>query len=231
VKQAKPSGDHAGRFFAVEGVLDGTISVRGRFRLDWGHVDKNPKMKSTTNRFALRDLTRAHHAQLDAEVGSLDDHDSYVRYLIGMAAFREAIEPQLRRAAYPVEFGGWRPTLISAELLGDMRDLGVGNPAPEIAHPIAPSLSALMGVLYVVEGSTLGARVLVKRARQLHFGAAHGARHLHAQLSNPESWIVFQQILQEIEPFDVDVAAKSACDTFHTAYQAFRRIRHAAFPG
>ena len=187
-------------------------------------------MKTATNRFLLRDLTRDHHQQLDAEVGDLVDRSSYIRYVKGMTAFRGAIEPQLRRLDYPFAFGGWRPTLILAELLDDMRYLQVENTGPVVLHSIEPGISALLGVLYVVEGSTLGARVLVKRAQDLDFDATHGARHLYAQTSNPESWISFQQILRDVEPFDVHVAAKTACDTFHTAYQAFRRMRYAEFP-
>jgi heme oxygenase len=210
---------------------NGTFIRLARLRLNGVLNFKKPSMKSSTNRFLLRELTRKHHQQLDSQVGALEDKQSYIHYVAGMTAFRETIEPHLRRLSYPVEFGGWRPTLIQSELNDDMRDLGIARNAADTTFVIEPDISGLMGILYVIEGSTLGARVLVRQAHALGMTGTYGARHLAAQTSNPESWIAFQQILQEIEPFDVELAAKSACDTFDVAYRAFRRTRHAEFNG
>jgi heme oxygenase len=209
----------------------GTFIRLMRLGLNGVLIFKKSSMISSTNRFLLRELTREHHQQLDSQVGALEDRQSYIRYICGMTAFRETIEPQLRRLSYPIEFGGWRPTLIQAELEDDMRDLGLAKTAAGTGFEMAPDISHLMGALYVIEGSTLGARVLVRQAQALGMNGTFGARHLAAQTSNPESWIAFQQILQEIEPFDVELAAKSACDTFEVAYHSFRKTRHAEFNG
>jgi heme oxygenase len=50
-------------------------------------------------------------------------------------------------------------------------------------------------VHYVLEGSSLGARVLRRQAAALGMSAGHGARHLWAQTAAPENWRAFVEAL------------------------------------
>ena len=47
----------------------------------------------------------------------------------------------------------------------------------------------------MLEGSALGARILVKRAASLGFSDAFGARHLCAQTADPTAWSRFVELL------------------------------------
>lgn len=176
------------------------------------------------SRFTLRELTRDDHERLDALVGEFTDRDAYIRYLEGMTAFRENVERRLAEIDDPQAFGGWKPGLISAELEQDLRDLG--HDAPDAAPPFDLPLDrdGLLGVLYVLEGSALGARLLIRRAAELGFSAEHGARHLAAQTSRPESWTAFVTLLDGMTPCGVEKAAAAARMTFAAAIDAFSGI-------
>src|SRR5262245_40133704 len=138
------------------------------------------------SRFALRELTRDDHERLDALVGEFSDTDAYGRYLEGMTAFRGAVERELADVDYPDGFGDWRPGLILSELKQDLQDLGRDPPEDGRSFDLPKDRESLLGVLYVLEGSSLGARLLVRRAAALGFSADHGARHLAAQTARPE---------------------------------------------
>lgn len=183
-------------------------------------------MAANATRFTLRDLTRDHHERLDNKVGTLESVPAYHRYLTGMHVFRTAVDSGLRSHAFPPAFDGWRPTLIADELQKDMADLSL-RPAADAAPAIdvPGDLSELVGMLYVLEGSTLGARILVKQAAALGFDAANGARHLARQTGDPASWGRFQAILESCaDAIDMDKAAASARKIFDTAYRAFEAL-------
>jgi heme oxygenase len=176
------------------------------------------------SRFALRDLTRSDHERLDALVGDFSDTEAYGRYLEGMAAFRGAIERALEDIDYPESFGVWRPSFIFRQLEQDLEDLGRGVPDASPAFDLPKDENGLLGVLYVLEGSALGARLLVRRAAALGFSADQGARHLAAQTSRPESWGKFVALLDGMVPAGLERAAQAARATFQAAIDAFGGI-------
>ena len=176
------------------------------------------------SRFALRELTRDDHERLDSLVGEFTDESAYVRYLQGMAAFRGSVERRLAEIEYPQGFGSWRPGLIAAELKQDLQDLGQDTQGIAAPFDLPVDGDGLLGVLYVLEGSSLGARLLVRRAAELGFSAGHGARHLAAQTSRPESWASFVTLLDDIAPSGVEKAARAARLTFAAAIDAFSGI-------
>lgn len=180
-------------------------------------------MSVNAKRFALRELTRAQHEKLDASVGELNSQDAYRRYIKGIAAFRNTVEAPIVSTVLPASFGSWRPTLIGAELKDDLRDLGLDQPGVLTGFEMPRDVSGMLGVFYVLEGSSLGARLLARQAAALGFEAGHGARHLAAQTANPESWGGFQAILEGISSFDVNTAAQSAGRTFEVALEAFSK--------
>ncbi|GAB4065713.1 biliverdin-producing heme oxygenase [Ancylobacter sonchi] len=178
-------------------------------------------MHHDSRRHALRALTKDAHAELDASVGGFDSRLDYVRYLKGQYVFRHAAEAGLDRVTWPAEFGDWRPKPLTALLRADLDDLDVELPPAPPALDIAPA--DLLGVLYVLEGSGLGARVLHRRAAEIGFDEATGARHLAAQAGDRDSWPTFLTQLEAAEPFDMDRTVGAALATFAAAGAAFER--------
>lgn len=184
-------------------------------------------MKHTANRFLLREMTRPHHEKLDAEVGSLENEAAYRRYLAGISQFRFSVEPALQAADYPASFGDWRPGFVESELYLDCSDLDLPPANAPSSVDLPDSISGLLGMLYVLEGSSLGARLLVRQAAALGYDGRFGARHLVKQTADTSSWTAFQSILESAADFDLDAAGAAAASTFGHARQAFEQVRHA----
>ena len=177
-------------------------------------------------RFALRDRTAATHAALDRRVGELDTIERYARYLRGMYGFREPIETALAEITLPDWFAGWRPIAVAATILADLADLGdAAGATPPAALPQMRDPSSLLGVLYVLEGASLGARLLYGRARELGMSDRYGARHLALQAQSAESWRRFLALLGSAPTFDLDGAVDAALATFAVAHRAVEEPR------
>lgn len=157
--------------------------------------------------------TRNLHEQLDSGIGGFATLDDYHRYLAGTYAFRAALEPALP----PTQ--GWEPQQLAGALLADLNDLGQAGP-PVPAAPRLDNASAVAGALYVIEGSTLGARLLQRRAESLGLGPDHGARHLHDQTAEQGRWGRFLAWLEagQIAP---EQAAASANAVFQLALTSY----------
>ena len=182
--------------------------------------------QTKTRRFLLRDSTSAAHAALDAMVGPLGSMAEYRRYLVGIAGFRLAIEPCLERSEFGERTGGWRPTRIAAALRADLADLAMPDMVrPAMAMRIG-SREAYLGCAYVIEGSALGARVLIRRAEELGLGAGFGARHLAEQSATLDNWRAFTELLDAAEPYDAAAAAAAANAAFDAARNSFRTLAH-----
>lgn len=122
-------------------------------------------MQSLTER--LRADNRDRHAEIESRVGLPDtvrSRDDYVSLLTGLLAFHAAVEAEL---------DGWRTSFAelgvdlaayrrSGLLRRDLADLGAAAPAAGAPLGVAGFAEAL-GVLYVVEGSTLGGTYLAPR--------------------------------------------------------------------
>lgn len=175
-----------------------------------------------TRRQELRARTARAHADLDTLVGEFATVADYRRYVRGMAAFRSSIEPRIR--SLPAALAGWNPCLIGRALELDLADLGMAWPASMPGDDSRLSDGDLFGVLYVLEGSSLGARLLRKRASVLGFDDTYGARHLSLQCQSPDAWKAFLSQLETAEPFDLDEAATAADATFRLAARAFESI-------
>lgn len=128
------------------------------------------------------------HAALDARAsreGWFDDLARYREWLRSMHAFHSQIGVEL--AAFDVQ--GLHGEGRVAHLASDLRDLGAMPMAarPANALQIEDRVAAL-GALYVTEGATLGARILVKRALALGCSEGHGARFLTAEAQGFATW-------------------------------------------
>lgn len=177
---------------------------------------------SGERRWQLRERTAAVHAELDELVGGFDSLEAYRRYVVGTARFRLPIESQIQADALPGQLSGWQPSLLSPLISADLDDLGIeAPPTGDVAAP--RNVHEWVGVLYVLEGSSLGARVLAKRAEAIGLGPAFGARHLFRQVKGAEhGWQPFLIAMERVSSLDIDIAAGAAILTFESAINAFR---------
>lgn len=190
-------------------------------------MDRVPAEPVVTRHGQLREATLASHAALDAAVGSFGSLREYSRYLSAMAAFRAPVEATLAASGDIAPSGMTLPPTLSPALSADMADLGV-PPATTGSASLAPlvkSPSGVAGALYVLEGSAVGARILVRRAAALGLDATHGARHLVAQASDRARWPRFLLALERVPAFDLDAAISAATAVFASASSAFREVR------
>jgi heme oxygenase len=178
-------------------------------------------MDQALRRFQLRERTAHAHAIVDAAVGVFGDIVGYGRYLSAIYRFRAPLERDLEALAWPAAMGGWRPRQVSETIAADLADLGLEVPEVAVARKLAED--ALMGTLYVLEGSILGSQVLFRRAQQLGLSATHGARHLALQSAGIDEWRGFLALLETAEPFDIDRATAASLATFAAAESAFQK--------
>lgn len=110
----------------------------------------------------------------------------YIQIVEAYAHFYRCIEKRILQAA-PVPGFCYESRRKSAWLDSDLKQLGSLTPGPpplaEQHWDIGPinSIGALAGVLYAIEGSTLGGQVIGRHlARHLHLNADSGARFFNA---------------------------------------------------
>lgn len=117
-------------------------------------------------RTLLRDATATEHARLDAKLGALDlcEAAGYRRFLEINAAALLPLEQSLLRAGVRDVLPDWDDRARSEAILHDLTRLG-GTPRL-LEAPVLTDRSAVLGTLYVLEGSRLGAAYLLRAVRQ-----------------------------------------------------------------
>jgi heme oxygenase len=173
-------------------------------------------------RETLRRATGAAHKTLEAGIGDLADYSNYRNYVAGLLAFRAVAEPYVAAWRRPGHWGDWQPTRIATDLAVDAIALDV---QPRIVRwPAEPDNAAqAIGFLYVLEGSALGARVLLRNREALPPGE-RGLRHLQRQAGSLDNWRAFVDRLETEPDLDVDETARSASLAFELAAQAMRGL-------
>lgn len=125
----------------------------------------------------LRAGTSDLHARVDAcFADGLDTPLAYARYLVGMHRFAsdfEIVIDALPRASY------W--------LAGDLRDLSLAPLPPFGVRGVASEADERLGWEYVMAGSSVGARYLLRGAQALGHSEGAGARFL-ARHAAGDSW-------------------------------------------
>jgi heme oxygenase len=168
-------------------------------------------------RWRLREATAAAHARIDARVGNaFDDVGGYAAFLRAMHRFVRHARDVLADA----------PDLDECEtaLAADLDVLGC---RPLEAAPIEADrrADARLGWRYVIAGSSLGARVLQRRALALGFDHAHGARYL-ALHAKGEAWTSLLGTLDALRlPADGE---RSACAGANAAFDCVEHCLDAA---
>lgn len=147
--------------------------------------------------------------------------ESYRRYCRAMLRFRGPLERAVVSLVSKTD-EEWSFIPISDHLRADLNDLG----GPAYREPLSSSCQLdakrLPGALYVLEGSSLGAQLLVKRAALLGLSAHHGARHLAQQTGDPKRWPAFVKTLERHGTEHPEEAVRGALDAFAAALEAFR---------
>lgn len=114
----------------------------------------------------LRATTADSHAALDATVAAFDIERTtgYAAFLAASAAALAPLELGLERGGVEAWLPDWPRRARREVLARDLAALGLATPlSPRPVHVPSPAFGA--GLLYVLEGSRLGARFLARRAR------------------------------------------------------------------
>lgn len=190
-------------------------------------MDRSSVRLAKTPRFVLRDAVMADHMRTEAvvEAAQVFAHpDHYTAWLRAMYALHLYAAPCVDGAAQA--FG--LPLRSAAHLAALETDIAImqGQTAHGV-HPVAQgvpvapvSLDAQIGVAYVIEGSGLGAQVLVRRAQ-----AADGLSHHYLTMLCAEiktRWPAFVTGL-EAQDLDLDVASAAARQTFGVLQDALHK--------
>src|SRR5262249_13922791 len=114
----------------------------------------------------LRQSTSDAHARLDAQFGGLDlrQRSDYRRFLEASVAALLPLEAALVEAGVEQVFPDWPLRSRRRAILDDLDR--VGGVVRLLAIPPAPNFGQLLGTMYVLEGSRLGAQVLLKAVSQ-----------------------------------------------------------------
>jgi len=118
--------------------------------------------RSSGLRGKLRDATAADHRELDARFAGFDlsNHSGYRRFLEASAAALLPLEAALERAGVAGIFDDWAHRSRRAAIIADVGKLGGAiRPLPDVG-PF--TRHGLLGALYVLEGSRLGAKFLLR---------------------------------------------------------------------
>ena len=174
----------------------------------------------------LKARTRTHHDAAEAspamQAVMADDltRDAYRDHLTRLLAFYDALEPALAEVD---GLGAVLPDL--GDRLGkadwirqDLDVLGAGDSAPTARAP-AFDVAQALGALYVIEGSTLGGRLIARQLGQsIGVTAESGARFYHSYGDDRgERWKTYKAALNQFgadHPERVDDAVAAAADTF-----------------
>ncbi|HEX8534793.1 MAG TPA: biliverdin-producing heme oxygenase [Allosphingosinicella sp.] len=169
-------------------------------------------------RAALRAATSEDHERVDRLFSRFDlgSPDGYRLFLTAQAAAHVPIEAALDAAGAEALLPDWRARRRSHLIEADLAELGCTLPDP-VELPVLADTAAIMGALYVLEGSRLGGAVL---KREL---APHAPMRFLAAEQAPGAWRKLLAKLDEslYQPALVEAASQ-------TARLVFRRFEIAA---
>lgn len=174
----------------------------------------------------LKQATAIDHQAVEDRVDlmGIDSLARYQRVLVAFHGFWPGIEVRIN-AALPSDLQvEWAPRWRAARLLADLLALGGESPTEVAALPVCKDWPAItnqaeaLGALYVVEGSSLGARHISRHLQaRLGLDAASGASFFagHGEQTGPW-WLRFKAVLEQrlITPEQQALAVQGACQTF-----------------
>lgn len=173
-------------------------------------------------RFALKRATDEAHARVEAVVqaaGMFGSLDGYRRYLAATWVMRDKFERLLDMNGAVRVWPAWPGRRVAGIAAQDMQDLGLPPPPVDKIPPSRLTDGELLGVLYVLEGSCLGARILVRMVASLGLSDCFGARHLHVQAADTGAWRSFLAVLDATEQPPCHDTARAVFAEFADHYQ------------
>lgn len=174
----------------------------------------------------LRRATRERHERLDVGVAfAVDrlDAEGYAEHLRRMASVVAPVEAAIGQAVArdPALAGELRARRRAELLERDLLELDHAMPSPAPV-PRLDGVAAALGATYVLEGSTLGGRVLAARARAA-LGAAAPVRFLTAGGADvPARWASTRALL--VERLGDDGELQRATCAAVTVFDAFIEV-------
>lgn len=163
-----------------------------------------------TARFELRIHTQDEHARVDKVFGTFDlaNREEYRAFLAAQAEALVCVEQALDAGGAAAVVTDWADRRRSDLLKADLADLGATMPCASSALPIGTP-EAILGTLYVLEGSRLGGTVLARTVP-----SQFPRRFLGA--SDPARWRSLIQLIDDtlIVPDQLAVALQAARDVF-----------------
>jgi len=173
-------------------------------------------------RFALKRATNEAHERVESVVrdaGMFESREGFRRYLAATFEMRSRYERLLDMNRANLVWADF-PTRKIADLVGqDVADLGGVAVNPEQVDSQALSAGKLLGIMYVLEGSSLGARILVKSAANMGLTPDFGARHLFKQAEDRGAWRSFIAAMSVSSEAPCHVTARATFDDFAAAYR------------
>ncbi|WP_345944194.1 biliverdin-producing heme oxygenase [Bradyrhizobium sp. IC3069] len=171
----------------------------------------------------LRDATSAAHRDLDAQLSAFElaELSGYRRFLQASAGALLPLETALVEAGVSSAFPDWPERSRSAAILADLERLGSAVPRLVSVSPL--TRSGVVGTMYVLEGSRLGAKFLLKMVAD---SADPRLREAVAYLSHGTGRRLWQSFLAKLatnECWDEDEAIEAARIAFAAFEQAADR--------
>ena len=181
-----------------------------------------PTRRQPILRTMLRDATAADHARLDATLGALNlcKASGYRRFLEINAAALLPLERSLERAGVRAMLPDWGDRTRTSAILTDLFRLG-GVPR-QLQVPELTGHAAMLGMLYVLDGSRLGAAYLLRTVRQCSDSLISGSTAFLGHGAGRRFWPDFLTVLEShADEFaseqDLVLPARRAFDLFAQA--------------
>jgi heme oxygenase (biliverdin-IX-beta and delta-forming) len=178
-------------------------------------------------RDTIREATRRSHARLDAALSSVDlcRSDDYARFLRGQAEALLPLETALERHGIHDILPDWEQRRRTPAIEHDLSALDIDIdplPVPDLASRGRDCAADLLGIAYVLEGSRMGARIILSRVAETPDGAIIGATAFLRHGFGKRFWPTFLATLENDpqargQPVRVSAAAQMAFGMFECA--------------
>jgi heme oxygenase (biliverdin-IX-beta and delta-forming) len=185
---------------------------------------------ASTLRASLKEATASAHSELEATpimrafASGLPSAANYCEYLARQWQLHVPLEDALR-AWLPADWSALR--LRKAQWLhDDLRALGTVPEDRPAKVPHVGSWAQALGVLYVMEGGTLGLQVLGKRLSEDHPALGAAGRFMHGYgAETGRHWRAFIGTLDTLPANEWHAAAQAADATFLSFIRHFSQAR------
>jgi heme oxygenase len=151
----------------------------------------------------LKLATAAAHASLErtlATHGFFDSRERYIGYLQRFLAFQSEAECVLNAALASQVVPDWKERRRSHLARADLQALGASEGALPVSSghlPVMALPEQILGIAYVLEGSTLGGAYLLKQLAPIGITASHGGSYLASY--GPSRGKMWQRFLTTLE--------------------------------